>query len=89
MKNCVFCDITPCGSCKNRRLGKNIITIISVERISELGTLAVTSIVPGSLVTPMMRRYVPPKRQFLQESHGVTHQKTAFFMFAVQTSNLT
>jgi hypothetical protein len=21
MKNCVFCDITPCGSCKNRRFG--------------------------------------------------------------------
>jgi hypothetical protein len=23
MKNCVFWDITPCGSCKNRRLGGN------------------------------------------------------------------
>jgi hypothetical protein len=25
------------------------------------------------------RRYVPPKRRFLQEPHGVTSQKTAFF----------
>jgi hypothetical protein len=24
MKNGVFCDVTPCGSCKNRRLGRNI-----------------------------------------------------------------
>jgi hypothetical protein len=33
---------------------------------------------------------LPPKRRFLQESHGVTSQKTAFFIItAVKTSNLT
>jgi hypothetical protein len=33
---------------------------------------------------------VPPKRQFLQEPHGVTSQKTPFFIVtAVKTSNLT
>jgi hypothetical protein len=33
---------------------------------------------------------VPPKRRFLQESHGVTTQKTPFFIVtAVKTSNLT
>jgi hypothetical protein len=26
------------------------------------------------------RRYVPPKRQFLQEPHGITSQKTALFI---------
>jgi hypothetical protein len=36
------------------------------------------------------RRYVPPKRRFLRESHGVTSQKTPFFIVtAVKTSNLT
>jgi hypothetical protein len=29
------------------------------------------------------RRYVPPKRRFLQNPHGATSQKTAFFKFAV------
>jgi hypothetical protein len=36
------------------------------------------------------RRYVPPKRLFLQEPHGVTSQKTTFFIVsAAKTSNLT
>jgi hypothetical protein len=35
------------------------------------------------------RRHVPPKRRFLQEPHGVTTQKTPFFIVtAVKTSNL-
>jgi hypothetical protein len=37
-----------------------------------------------------MRRQVPPKRRFLQEPHGVTTQKTPFFIVTVvKTSNLT
>jgi hypothetical protein len=42
-------------------------------------------------LSPWCRRcYVPPKRRFLQESHGVTSQKTPFFIVpAVKTSNLT
>jgi hypothetical protein len=36
------------------------------------------------------RRYVPPERRFLQEPHGVTSQKTTFFIVtAVKPSNLT
>jgi hypothetical protein len=36
------------------------------------------------------RRYVPPKRWFLQEPHGITSQKTTFFIVtAVKTSYLT
>jgi hypothetical protein len=35
------------------------------------------------------RREIPPKRRFLQDPHGVTSQKTAFFIVtAVKTSNL-
>jgi hypothetical protein len=50
------------------------------------------NVVPGLpiLVTLMVRRYVPPKRPFLQEPHDITSQKTAFFILAaMKTSNLT
>jgi hypothetical protein len=58
-----------------------------VTRIGELGTtLAVTSnwrltlfLVHWFLSPWCWRRYVPPKRRFLQEPHDVTFQKTAFF----------
>jgi hypothetical protein len=43
LKNGVFWDVTPCGSCKNRRFGG-------------------------------------PKRRYLHEPHGVTSQKTPFFI---------
>jgi hypothetical protein len=54
-------------------------SIITVTRIGVLGTLAITSnVVPSSrfLSHWWWRRYVPPKRRFLQEPHGVTSQKT-------------
>jgi hypothetical protein len=97
----VFWDVTPCGSCKNRRFGKRSPSIIMVTRIGELGTaLTVTSnwlcrllvtanVVPSSpiLVTLMME--VPPKSRFLQEQHGVISLKTAFFIIATfKTSDL-
>jgi hypothetical protein len=41
-KNAAFWDVTPCGSCKNRRFEKRIASIIKVTRIGELSTLAVT-----------------------------------------------
>jgi hypothetical protein len=44
MKNAVFWDFTPCGSCENRRFEELSASIIRVTRIGELGaTLAVTS----------------------------------------------
>jgi hypothetical protein len=33
-----------------------------------------------------LRRYVPPKHRFLQEKHGVTSQKTAFFIVTAVTT---
>jgi hypothetical protein len=50
------------------------------------------SVVPSSpiLATLMKEAQIPPKRRFLQEPHGVTFQKTPFFIVtAVKTSNLT
>jgi hypothetical protein len=59
-------------------------SFIKVTRIGELGTTqAATS-------NRRTRTSFPPKRRFLQEPHGVTSQKTPFFIVtAVKTSNLT
>jgi hypothetical protein len=76
------------------------VSIIRVTRISEVGTtLAVTGnqrtlltfFLTHRFLSPWwLRRCVPPKRRFLQEPHGVTSQKMAFFtVTAVKTSNLT
>jgi hypothetical protein len=44
MKNSVFWDVTPSGSCKNNVSEECITSVIRVERISDLGTaIAVTS----------------------------------------------
>jgi hypothetical protein len=58
MKNGVVWDVTPCGSCNNRRFGGLSTSIIRVTRINELGItlVLVTANVPSStiLVTLMM-----------------------------------
>jgi hypothetical protein len=43
--------------------------------------LVIANVVPSSLILSSWwwRRYIPPKFRFLQEPHGVTSQKTAFF----------
>jgi hypothetical protein len=54
--------------------------------------MTVTANVPSSpiLVTQMIGTILPPKHPFFQEPHGITSQKTAFFIVtAVKTSNLT
>jgi hypothetical protein len=51
MKNGVFWDVTPCGSCKNRSFGGLSAPIIRVTIIGELGT---TSAVTTN--RPMLRR---------------------------------
>jgi hypothetical protein len=113
-KNGVFWDVTPCGSCKNRRFGgtsrlhhqgdKNRSTrknsscnlqpthAAKKYQVSRVRRLLVTaSAVPSSLIlVTLMKEALPPKRPFLQEPHGVTSQKTPFFIItAVKTSNLT
>jgi hypothetical protein len=75
------------------------LTVISNRRTlrrntnrSVLRLLVTASVVPSSpiLVTLMKTALIPPKRQFLQELHGATSQKTPFFIVtAVKTSNLT
>jgi hypothetical protein len=60
-------------------------SIIRVRRFSEAGmALLVTSIAILSLrilVKLIMEAVFLPNRRFLQEPHGVTFQKTAFFSY--------
>jgi hypothetical protein len=52
MKNCVFWDVTPCGSCESRRFGGASASFIRVTIIGELGTtLAVTRNRPVAGIT--------------------------------------
>jgi hypothetical protein len=53
--------------------------------------LQVSLLLVHRFLSPWSRRlYVPPKLRFSQEPHGVTSQKTPFFIVtAVKTSNLT
>jgi hypothetical protein len=53
----------------------------SIIRVNGISILF-TANVPNSLILfiLMMERHVPLKRQFLQEPHGVTSQKTAIFI---------
>jgi hypothetical protein len=46
LKIAVFWDVTPCGSCKNRRFEERITTIIRVKEISELGIASAESLHP-------------------------------------------
>jgi hypothetical protein len=87
MKNPIFWEVMPCGSCKNWRFRGRIAYIIRVTRIGLLGTMLVVtskrSKLRKILFSPFLspwrwRRYVHPKRRFLQEPCGITSQKTAF-----------
>jgi hypothetical protein len=63
-----------------------ITPIIRETRIGELGSLAVNR----NQSTLRRNTLVLSKRRFLQKPHGVTSQKTEFFIVtAVETSNLT
>jgi hypothetical protein len=94
MKNGVFWAVTP-----SEEPGASF---IRVTKIGELGTTqAATSqrrtlrrntwyffaAYVGRFLSPWWRRrQVPPKRRFLQEPHGVTTQKTPFFIVILPTN---
>jgi hypothetical protein len=63
MRNAVFWDVTPCGSCKDRVSEERIASIIRVKGISELGTttLMKETILSSqtSVVTRATRRHIP------------------------------
>jgi hypothetical protein len=68
---------------------ERIASIIKATRISELGTLAISSkritlltlFLARRFLSPWWgRRYVLQRRRFLQEPHGVSSKKKAFFI---------
>jgi hypothetical protein len=75
MKNVVFGDVTPCGSCNNRRFQRTY-------RLCDQGDKnrrARNNVRSNWKPKQAPKKYVPPKRLFLQQPHGVTSQKTALF----------
>jgi hypothetical protein len=97
LRNAVFCDMMPCGSCKNRRFGRTYRLhhqSIFSQRDSVLDDANIpTSLILITLIMDSIRSSeasVPPKRLFLQVLLGVTSKKTAFFIVtSVKNSNLT
>jgi hypothetical protein len=85
VKKAVLWDVTPCGSCKDRRF-EGIALIIRVTRIGELGkmlaaTLLVTvNVVPSSMIIVilMMEVVSSSETSVLKGPYGVTSQKTPF-----------
>jgi hypothetical protein len=90
MKNAVFWNVTPCGSCKNRRFGGTYLLHYHVENISsQLASIASYCQSCFHLVDSLQindEGDVPAKRRFLQEAHGVTSQKRPFFAVACQST---
>jgi hypothetical protein len=65
-------------------------SFIRVTRIGELGTILAVTSNRRTLRRNFFNIYISSQRRFLQEPHGVTSQKTPFFIVtAVKTSNLT
>jgi hypothetical protein len=52
MKNCVFWDVTPCGSCKNRRFGGTY--LVFLRSVSQL--LVTASVVPSSPILVILMK---------------------------------
>jgi hypothetical protein len=67
MKNAVFWDVTPCGSCKNSRFE-------GTYHPHHQGEKLFTAKFPSSLFlsTLIMETILYSKTSFLQEPHGVT-----------------
>jgi hypothetical protein len=59
MKNAVFLDVSPCGSLRIDVSEEHVKSIIRVERIGELGTLAGDILSEASVLTRATRRHIP------------------------------
>jgi hypothetical protein len=82
-KNAVFLDVTQCCSCKNRSFGGTYrLHHQGGENQRAIFQLLVTGyIIPSSLIlsTLMLEAIHPSESRFVQELHGITSQKAAYF----------
>jgi hypothetical protein len=53
----------------------------SFIRMTKIGELGTTQAAISNRRTLRRNTFLPPKRRFLQEPHGVTTQKTPFFKY--------
>jgi hypothetical protein len=85
MKNVVYWDVTPCGSCKDRRFEGTYRFHHQGGKNRSVLRLVTVNVGPSSpILAPLWwRRYIPPKRRFLHESHDVTSHKTAFLTLSL------
>jgi hypothetical protein len=75
------------GNLSRRRTSCN--NLDNIRRIASSGMLRRVALVRTD-VSEELTASVPPKRRFSQEPHGITSQKTQFFIVTVvKTSNLT
>jgi hypothetical protein len=70
MKNAVFWDVTPCGSCKNRYFGATIASIIRLESRRFFARFSETSVVTSAAL------------RHIQED-GILHVKREFISHAL------
>jgi hypothetical protein len=75
---CRFWDLLQCGSCRTRRFAGRYHLHIQGGNNQRLKTLAVAS--DSIMLRKMTNKMHSPKRRFLQEPHGNTCWKTAFFL---------
>jgi hypothetical protein len=88
----VYWDVTPCGSCENRRFGgaNRLHHVLFLRSVLRLIVTANNVPISLSLVTLMIEAIHSSETFVLQEPHDVKSQMTAFFIVAaVKTPNLT
>jgi hypothetical protein len=79
------------GTTKAAVAGQELRKYATIPQPSLSNSHLLTLVPRSPIILPCRwRRYVPPKRRFTQDLHGVTSLKTAFFIVtAVKTSNIT
>jgi hypothetical protein len=83
MKNAVFWDVALCRYSVNRRFGGKYRLNLRGTKIRERRinlSIYLQSAASRNFIPRRWRRYVPPNRRFTKYLHGLTSQKTAFFM---------
>jgi hypothetical protein len=77
--NTIFWVVTPCSSKTARGFGENMDSIFRVEEYVKEVVACFCRFFARFILRLWMRGYVPPKRQYIYELHGVTIPKTALF----------